>query len=177
MVAKEASNNVDSAEFIIENLANSRLTESVERVRNDSARANELSQNIAEYGINLNQSNSLLESISLPDIEEKLHELNSKMGINNSTGNRLFDQIDELKRKINRAREMANTIKIGLTFFPNTTLELKSPESLPLLTTSTKISFYFSTHATNAFLLYLGNENKTNAPRVKSVSWENGITC
>ena len=47
---------------------------------------------------------------------------------------------------------------MGVTFSQNTALELRNPESLPQLATSTKVSLYFKTNKPNGFLLYLGNE-------------------
>jgi hypothetical protein len=63
-------------------------------------------------------------------------------------------------------------IKVGVTFFPNTTLELRNPEGLPLLATSTKISTYFRTNRPNGFILYLGNAIGTHkiSKRSKTVN-------
>jgi laminin alpha 3/5 len=57
---------------------------------------------------------------------------------------------------------MCYRIKVGVTFSQNTALELRNPESLPQLATSTKVSLYFKTNKPNGFLLYLGNEEGTH---------------
>ena len=53
-------------------------------------------------------------------------------------------------------------MKVGVTFYQNTTLELRNPESMSQLATSTPVSVYFKTDKQNGFLLYLGNELGTH---------------
>lgn len=63
-------------------------------------------------------------------------------------------------------------IKVGLTFHPNTTLQLRNPRSLVSMTTSSTVSLYFRTQQSNGLLLYIGNEIGTNKHlrRVKTVN-------
>lgn len=169
MVTQEALNNVDKAEFIIQDVTNNNLKDKIDRIHDDSTRAKQLVRDSSNSHQEVRSSMKLLDSISLEDIKNKLMSLTEKREAINASSNSLYEKINNLKNNINQAREIANSIRIGLTFFPNTTLELKNPESLPLQTTSTKISFYFRTPKSNGLLMFLGNENRTNAPRVKSV--------
>lgn len=52
----------------------------------------------------------------------------------------LRERLDRLKRTIQNTRELANKIKVGVSFQPSTSLELKNPEDLTKATTSTKVS-------------------------------------
>ena len=49
-----------------------------------------------------------------------------------------------------------------MTFYTNTILELRNPESMSQLATSTHVSLYFKTDKPHGFLLYLGNEVGTH---------------
>lgn len=52
----------------------------------------------------------------------------------------LRERLDQLKRTIQNTRELANKIKVGVSFQPSTSLELKNPEDITKATTSTKVS-------------------------------------
>ncbi|KAJ8668735.1 hypothetical protein QAD02_010398 [Eretmocerus hayati] len=162
-----ALNNADRAEFAIQDAINNLVKGNADRIPEDLKTTRQLSKDIFDSNRETNQASNQLEAIDLPSISEKLSFLSERQQQINRTGNSLYDKIEDLKQKIMNARELVNTVRIGLTFFPNTTLELKNPESLPLQTTSTKISFYFRTPMKNGFLLYLGNE-RTNTLRAKS---------
>lgn len=66
---------------------------------------------------------------------------------------------------------MLCSIKVGVRFYPNTTLQLRNPENLSQQSTSSRISVYFKTEQKNGFILYLGNEKDTQRKlrRTKSV--------
>ncbi|KRT80924.1 hypothetical protein AMK59_5060, partial [Oryctes borbonicus] len=80
----------------------------------------------------------------------------------------LDEKIEKLKRQIALARDIANRIKVGVRFYKNTTLELRNPDNLEQLSTSTKISGYFRTNNTFGLLIYLGNGNGTGLRRTKT---------
>ena len=130
----------------------------------------QLSKDTSDSKINLSQAKKQLDSVNkvIPNITELMNKLGEQQKVIKSTGSDLLKKIEALNKKIANARELADRIKIGLTFYRNTTLQLKNPAGLPLLATSTKVSLYFRTNKTNGFLMYLGNEDKPNLPRVKS---------
>ncbi|GJQ84232.1 LanA [Trypoxylus dichotomus] len=80
----------------------------------------------------------------------------------------LDERIKKLKQQISLARDIANRIKVGVRFYKNTTLELRNPDNLEQLSTSTKISGYFRTNNTFGLLIYLGNANGTGLRRTKT---------
>lgn len=182
MAATEASNNADNAEYVIGEMTRGDFNNHVDNIHKDLTKAKQLARDSLNSDRDINQAHNILDSMdskTLPEIQNKVNFMNDIQQANNNSVNSLYDKIEDLKRKINTAREIADTIRIGLTFFPNTVLELRNPESLPLQTTSTKVSVYVNTTEANAFIMYLGNENKTNvnAPRKtrsihKSVSWK-----
>lgn len=85
-------------------------------------------------------------------------------------------QINKLSSQIQLARDYANRLKVGVKFYSNTTLELRNPNTLEDLTTSTKISGYFRTPKASGLIFYLGNPSGTNLRKTKTVriynSWK-----
>lgn len=144
----------------------------VDKLPEDLKKSAQLSKDVSDSIHAISQANNQLDRVQtiVPNITNLIYELGSKQASIDQTGSSLQKKIDDLKHNIANARELANRFKIGLTFYRNTTLELKNPENLPLLATSTKISAYFRTNETNGFLLYLGNEQKNKQPRSKTVS-------
>ncbi|EGI60824.1 PREDICTED: laminin subunit alpha [Acromyrmex echinatior] len=142
----------------------------VNQIPEDLRETKQLSKNTSETIREISQANKQLDGVDkvMPNINNLLNGLNGNQKSIDATGNDLQSKIEALRNKIANARELANRFKTGLTFYRNTTLELKNPESLPLLSTSTKISLYFRTNKTNGFLLYLGNEEKSKLPRSKA---------
>lgn len=142
----------------------------IDRIPKDLKETKQLSKDISELVRDISQTKKQLETVDkyVPIIVESLNSLNDKQKVIDTQGKDLQSKIEALKNKIANARELADRFKIGLTFYRNTTLELKNPESLPLLATSTKVSLYFRTNKTNGFLLYLGNEENAKLPRSKT---------
>ncbi|XP_011495348.1 PREDICTED: laminin subunit alpha [Ceratosolen solmsi marchali] len=167
---EEALNNADYADFAIGEAISNNINGKFDLIPDDLKKTKQLSKDTSDSIRDMSQANHQLDSMNtmLPDITNRLKVLSNKQQSINGSGNSLYDKIESLKRKISNARDLANRIRIGLTFFPNTTLELKNPESLPLQITSTKISVYFRTAKPNGFLMYLGNENRTNILGVKT---------
>lgn len=96
----------------------------------------------------------------VPNILGLIDDLESKQGRLDSLNSQLGDDLERLKRQIEQAHALANSIKVGVNFQPNTALELHTPENLQSQTFNTRISTYFKTANPNGLLLYLGNEPK-----------------
>ncbi|XP_026299731.1 laminin subunit alpha [Apis mellifera] len=142
----------------------------VDQIPEDLKKTKQLSKNISESIRDISQAKKQLDIVDkyFPDIAKLLNNLDNNQKMIEANGTDLQSKIEALKNKIANARELADRYKLGLTFYRNTTLELKNPENLPLLATSTKISLYFRTNTTNGFLLYLGNEENIKLPRSKT---------
>ncbi|XP_051171945.1 laminin subunit alpha [Leptopilina boulardi] len=169
LVIQTALNNADKVEYTIQQALNN-MNHTVNTLPMDLKTTKQLSKDISDSIHEITQANFHLNSVDkvIPNMNSLLDELNQRQNSINSTGNDLYDKIERLKRKIANARELADRFKVGLTFFKNTTLELKNPESLPLLATSTQVSVYFRTNISNGFLMYLGNEGKSKIPRTET---------
>lgn len=124
--------------------------------------AKQYSKKIEETNLNTAQVNTQIDQVSilLPKLQSLVDELKARQDATQRSGNDLADRIKKLKSQIEIARELANSIKVGVRFHPNTTLELQPPASLAQLANDFKTSVYFRTNKTNGFLLYLGNENE-----------------
>ncbi|EFN79905.1 laminin subunit alpha [Harpegnathos saltator] len=168
-VAHDAMNQAMSVERNIQSAING-MNGIVDRIPEDLRETKQLSKDTSESIRDISQANKQLDIVDkvVPNITNLLNSLNSNQKSIDTTGKDLQNKIEALKNKIANARELADRFRYGLTFYRNTTLELKNPESLPLLATSTKVSLYFRTNKTNGFLLYLGNEEKANLPRSKT---------
>ena len=171
MLAKESLNNADKAEYTIGEALSIVQDNNIDRIPDEVKKAKQLSKELVDAILNAGQVSSQLDMINqiLPQMRSTLDKMASMQNSINGSGNSFDQSFEKLKMNVTKARDLANSIRIGLTFFPNTTLELKNPESLMLQSTETKISLYFRTDKENGLLLYLGNENRTNSPRIKTV--------
>lgn len=141
------------------------------KVAAQTAEAQQLPKKMDETDRRLRQVDNQLGIIKdkLPKI---ISDLNSFPQIDrHGRSEDLDEQIKKLKQQISLARDIANRIKVGVRFYPNTTLELRNPDNLEELSTSTRISGYFRTNNTYGLLVYLGNENGTGLRRTKTVSF------
>ncbi|XP_030765960.1 laminin subunit alpha [Sitophilus oryzae] len=105
---------------------------------------------------------------TLPSIIESLEQLPNIQKKRNETSEGIKNSINKLSQQIELARDIANQIKVGVKFYPNTTLELRNPSNIEDLTTSTKISGYFKTDKPNGLIFYLGNPNGTSLRKTKT---------
>lgn len=169
-----AHNAVDEVIKIVNNITNAiqSINGTIDNIPNDLKITKQLTKDTSESIRDISQAKKQLDVVNkiVPNINNFLNDLSKNQKAMEGTENDLQNKIDALKNKIANARELADRFKTGLTFYRNTTLELKNPESLPLLATSSKISLYFRTNKTSGFLFYLGNEEKTKLPRAKTVS-------
>lgn len=168
-VTQDAMNQVIDVERNIM-LSVSNLQGVVDKIPEDLKETKQLSKDISESVRDMSQAKKQLDIAAkyLPRITELMDRLNGHQNTIDTIGNDMQGKIDALKIKIANARELADRFKTGLTFYRNTTLELKNPDSLPLLATSSKVSLYFRTNQANGFLLYLGNEENGKLSRFKT---------
>lgn len=134
----------------------------LEDLENGVTNAKQLSKKIDDTNLDIAQAGTQIDRVSklLPNLESLVNDLKAKQDETQRSGGDLANRIEKLKSQIEIARELANSIKVGVRFHPNTTLELQPPASLAQLANDFKTSLYFRTNKTNGFLLYLGNEDK-----------------
>lgn len=101
----------------------------------------------------------------IPNLETQVEEIGELQNNAMKHMSSLGEQKSILQDKIDQAREIANKIKVGVTFQPSTTIELKPPSSE--LYEKEIVSIFVKTENPNGFILYLGNENKTTGRRNK----------
>lgn len=123
--------------------------------------ARQIPKDIDETSKSIGQINTHLDRVNgqLPEIlklEEDVGKAQDRLASKLSA---ITEQIEAIKQNVKLAREKANDINVGLQFYPNTTLELKPPENLAVLS-NTQVSAYLKTDRPNGFVFYLGNEAK-----------------
>lgn len=131
--------------------------------------AKNLSRQIDDTNMDIAQASGQIDKVLrvLPNLQSLVEGLKEKQDDTQKSSNDLANRIEKLKTQIDFARELANSIKVGVRFHPNTTLDLKPPASLPQLSNDFKTSVYFRTNKSNGLLWYLGNENPRNRPSDK----------
>lgn len=135
-------------------------------LENGVSNAKQLSKKIDDTNMDIAQAGTHIDQVSriLPNLQLFVDDIKQKQDNTQRSNNDLADRIEKLKTQIDFARELANSIKVGVRFHPNTTLELQPPASLAQLSNDFKTSVYFRTNKSNGFLLYLGNENQRDRP-------------
>lgn len=146
------------------NEANAILHPILSTVEDDANNAKQLSKKIGDTTYDIDQTTKNVDTVRdiLPKINELVDDLKHKQAVTGRSSSDLGARIESLKKQIEAAREIANSIKVGLRFHPNTTLELQPPPSLAQLALDTRVSAYFKTEKPNGFLMYLGNGNKND---------------
>lgn len=126
-----------------------------------TALARQIPKDVDETVKSVSQVNTHLDRVTnqLPEILKLDEDVGKAQDRLASKLSDITEQIEMIKQNIKLAREKANDINVGLQFYPNTTLELKPPENLAVLS-NTQVSAYFKTARPNGFLFYLGNEGK-----------------
>lgn len=119
--------------------------------------------NVDNTNKDIAQASAQVDRVStlLPNLQTLVSDIRKKQDETDKLGSHLGDRIEHLKKQIEMARDIANGIKVGVNFHPNTTLELPPPAYLPSLASNSKVSAFVKTDQPNGFLLYLGNENRT----------------
>lgn len=111
----------------------------------------------------------------LPNITSLMTDLKDTQSKLKDKGSDVERQIERLKRQIAEARDLASRVKVGVTFQPNTFVEVKNPEDLAQQSTTTKVSAYFKTEKPNGVLLYLGNEIGTSRKLKRALTVRSSI--
>lgn len=134
----------------------------LDNLDNSVSHSQQLSKQIEDTNLYITQASNQIDRIAkiLPNLQYFVDDLKMKQDNTQKSSNYLVDRIEKLKKQIEIARDMANSIKVGVQFHPNTTLELQPPLNLVQLASDFKTSVYFKTNKSNGFLFYLGNENK-----------------
>uniref|UniRef100_A0A1B0CH53 Netrin axonal chemotropic factor n=1 Tax=Lutzomyia longipalpis TaxID=7200 RepID=A0A1B0CH53_LUTLO len=141
----------------------------VKALPDDLVRAQELPKEVDKTSKDITQISNQVDQVKtiVPNLEHLVEELEQKQNATNLISSDLGDRIGKLRKQVEMARDLANSIKVGVNFHPNTTLELKTPPNLPLLASNTKMSLFFKTDKPDGFLVYLGNEQGTEQNRPK----------
>lgn len=134
----------------------------VETLPKDLTSIEQLPKKIENTNLDIHQASQQIDRVAqvVPNLQSLASDLKNRQTETANSCNDLSDRIEKLKKQIEIARDIANKIKVGVTFHPNTTLELQPPPSLSQLATNSKVSAYFKTEKQDGFLLYLGNEKK-----------------
>nr|CAI5850401.1 unnamed protein product [Callosobruchus analis] len=137
-----------------------------EHAQSLSDRVQQLEHILSESQQTEKQLNTVNET--LPSVIQSLEDIPKKQAENKRTSNNIQSNINKLNQQIELARDIANRIKVGVEFYPNTTLELRTPKNIEDLTTATKFSGYFKTSKPNGLLFYIGNPQGTTLPKTKT---------
>ncbi|XP_054277134.1 laminin subunit alpha [Macrosteles quadrilineatus] len=121
---------------------------------------------------NVKIANNELDKVNsiLPDMIELVEQLKEKPQELKKMAETIKDDLEDLKQKVKMARDLANRIKVGATFFRNTTLELRNPDSITHQGLNSHVSVYFKTPEPNGLIIYLGNEKGTSRKMRRSNS-------
>jgi laminin alpha 3/5 len=165
----KAADNADSAMRHVTNIKDI-ASETFDKVKDETENATTLPKTVDDMNRDLLQTQKQLNTVNeiLPSFIETIDQIPEQQIRMQRTIDNIKNSIKKLDQQINLARDLANQIKIGMKFYPNTTLELKNPSNLEDLTTSTKISGYFRTNNTYGLLWYLGNPPGTNLRKTKT---------
>ncbi|XP_060535680.1 laminin subunit alpha [Cylas formicarius] len=166
---KNASNMADAASSHVEEIEK-RVNTSFASLPEEKEKAQALPKDLDDIKRNIVQTDKQIETVNekLPAIVDSLEQLPQAQAVRNKTSDGIKNSVNKLNQQIQLARDIANRIKIGVKFYPNTTLELRNPDNIDDMTTSTKISGYFRTAKPNGLIFYLGNPNGTNLRKTKS---------
>lgn len=134
----------------------------LENLDDDVANSKQLSKKIDDTNLYIVQASTQIDRVSaiLPSLQSLVDDLKLKQDATKKSGNDLAERIERLKKQIESARDLANSIKVGVQFHPNTTLELKAPSKIGQLASDFTTSLYFRTNRSDGLLLYIGNDNK-----------------
>lgn len=153
----------------------------VKDLPNELIRAKQMPKEVDDTNNDINQASKQVERVMnlFPNLQHLMNDLDNRQTETDKIGNNLADRIERLKKSLEMARDVANSIKVGVNFHPNTTLELRPPSNLNQLATTSRVSAFVKTDKPNGFLLYLGNENKDGTRRNKrddfmAIEVENG---
>ncbi|KAL3275279.1 hypothetical protein HHI36_020047 [Cryptolaemus montrouzieri] len=192
---KENQNKLDDLEKTLQNVATISFDEIYKNASGDadyaSARIKEVGSDTEKYLAELNEKKQEAQSLpkeldqtirNIQQSEKQLNTINDKLPMLIDTINSLPEKqkklqlitenirqnINKLNQQVAFARDLANRIDVGVTFYPNTTLELRNPPALDSFTTSNRISGYFKTSKKDGLIFYVGNPVGTKLRRTKT---------
>ena len=153
--------------------ASNRIEGLVAEIPVQTDRTRQLARDIETVSKNTANAVQLLERLIpvLPDLRDLITRTQERQAIFKSVGKDAMEaRLAELRQKTALARDQANRIKVGVTFYQNSTLQLRNPEGLSRAATSNEFSLFFRTSQPDGFLAYLGNEvgSKKKLRRTKS---------
>lgn len=141
-----------------------KINDFAEKIPKQVDRTRQLARDIDAVGKGTTSSLSHIERLNavLPDLRNLLTRTREKQVLLGQLGTDLGLKLAELRQKTALARDQANRIIVGVTFYHNSTLQLRNPEGLNQAATANQFSLYFRTEEPNGFLAYLGNEVGTS---------------
>lgn len=151
-VGKAAEKAGSEASVKIQGLA-SQIPVQTDRTRQLARDVDAVSKSTSAALLSLDRLNAVL-----PDLRNLLTRTQARQDLLRTNGQDLDAKLAELRQKTALARDQANRIKVGVTFYPNSTLQLRNPEGLQRSATTNQFSLFFRTQEPNGFLAYLGNE-------------------
>lgn len=136
---------------------------------NELINAKNLPKQAEDTNHDTSQTSTQVERVQklIPQLKNIINEMEMKQDETNQRLSALGAEEERLREQIAQARELANSIRVGVDFQPSTTLELKLPANIAQQAVKSNVGFYVKTDKPDGFLLYLGNENKTNGRRHK----------
>uniref|UniRef100_A0A8D8UVI4 Laminin subunit alpha n=1 Tax=Cacopsylla melanoneura TaxID=428564 RepID=A0A8D8UVI4_9HEMI len=106
----------------------------------------------------------------IPEIIDLTRKLNSKPDKLKQLDEDVKRGLDELKQKIDHARELADRVNLGAAFNSSSTLELRNPDNIADLGLNSRASLWFQTNKPNGLLFYIGNAVGTSNRDRRSIS-------
>ncbi|KYB28643.1 Laminin subunit alpha-like Protein [Tribolium castaneum] len=164
---------VDKADDAIRHVTNIEgIAEGIkfDKLKNQTENATLLPKIVDDMNRDLLQTQKQLNTVNdkLPYITNMMEEIPEQQARLQRTVDNIANSMKKLNQQIILARDLANQIKIGMKFYPNTTLELEVPSNLEELSTSERVSGYFRTEKPYGLLWYLGNPLGTKLRRTKT---------
>ncbi|XP_047502805.1 laminin subunit alpha-like isoform X1 [Penaeus chinensis] len=129
-----------------------------EQISDVGVRGRQLMKNVAAGEKAIELSGRQVEQVEqqVPEMMELAASLRQKKESIQMKGINVGDRLKELRRSIQKTRELANKIKVGVEFQPNTTIELQNPEDITKAATSTKVSMFVRTDEPSGLLMFMG---------------------
>ncbi|XP_076046327.1 laminin subunit alpha isoform X4 [Oratosquilla oratoria] len=150
-IALEAHEQADNALQKIEFIENDLL--------NHAESARQLMRHVSEGNRAMEFAHNRIRDVedTVPNMLDLSARLKEKKSDIESKGFDFGDRLANLRSTIQKTRELANKIKVGVDFESETTIELKNPDDLTEYSTSTKMSLFVNTRESNGFLMFLGS--------------------
>lgn len=144
--------------------AAAKINEIASQIPTQTDRTRQLAKDIDAVSKGTASSLNHLEKLNsvFPDLRNLLIRNKEKQILLKQLGEDFAAKLAELRQKTALARDQANRINVGVTFYHNSTLQLRNPDGLNRAATANQFSLYFRTGELNGFLAYLGNEVGTS---------------